>query len=195
VTRQRIIGAVFRADHPAHTDLSRTAEASRGEPGRFNTSRFGAVYLSREPETALEELRRNNGTVVHPCALFVVGLSAERTIDLSIDTELERWGLTRADLTSDDRSRSQKMAESAFDSGAEAIMWPSATGRGMSLAVFLDRLDSNSRLDLLHTFELTPTVLNSVQAGVPIVTIHPLLSTFAPLARGPDAPNPEDRST
>jgi hypothetical protein len=65
----------------------------------------------------------------------------------------------------------------------------------MSLAVFLDRLDSNSRLDLLHTFELTPTVLNSVQAGVPIVTIHPLLSTFAPLARGPDAPNPEDRST
>jgi len=59
--------------------------------------------------------------------------------------------------------------------------------------VFFDRLASDSRLDLLHTFELTPTVLNSVEAGVPIVTIHPLLSTFAPLARGPDAPNPEEK--
>ena len=194
VTRPRISGAVFRADHPAHTDLSRTSEASRAEPGRFNTSRFGAVYLSREPETALRELRRNNGSVEHPCALFVVGLCAERTIDLTTDKELERWGLRRDDLTSDDLSRSQKMAEAAFDSGAEAIMWPSATGRGVSLAVFLDRLTSGSSLDVIHTFELTPTVLNSVEAGVPIVTIHPLLSTFAPIAQGAaDERHPEDR--
>ena len=165
VTRPRISGAVFRADHPAHTDLSRTAEASRAEPGRFNTSRFGAVYLC-----------------------------AERTIDLTTDKELERWGLRRDDLTSDDLSRSQKMAEAAFDSGAEAIMWPSATGRGVSLAVFLDRLTSGSSLDVIHTFELTPTVLNSVEAGVPIVTIHPLLATFAPIAQGAaDERHPEDR--
>ena len=138
MTRPRISGAVFRADHPAHTDLSRTSEASRAEPGRFNTSRFGAVYLSREPETALRE--------------------------------------------------------AAFDSGAEAIMWPSATGRGVSLAVFLDRLTSGSSLDVIHTFELTPTVLNSVEAGVPIVTIHPLLATFAPIAQGAaDERHPEDR--
>jgi RES domain-containing protein len=192
VTKSRIVGAVFRADHPAHTDLSRTADASREEPGRFNTSRFGAVYLCLEPDTAIRERRRSHGNVEHPCALFVVALSAERTIDLTIDKELERWELTRDDLTSDDLSRSQKMAEAAFDSGAEAIMWPSATGRGVSLAVFLDRLASSSKLDLLHTFELTPTVFNSVDAGVPIETIHPVLSTFAPIARGAEAPHPED---
>ena len=35
--------------------------------------------------------------------------------------------------------------------------------------------------------QLTPTVLNAVDAAVSIVSIHPLLSTFAPIARGDDA--------
>jgi RES domain-containing protein len=169
---------VFRADHPAHTDFSATAEASRKEPGRFNTSRFGAVYVSREPETALDELRRNNGGVRNPCALFAIALSAERTVDLSKAEELARWGLAREDLTSDDLACTQRMAEQAYEDGTEAILWPSATGRGVSLAVFPHRLRGESRLEVIHTFELGPTVLAAVEAGLPIGTIHPLLSTF-----------------
>jgi RES domain-containing protein len=171
-------GAVFRADHPEHTDFSQTAEASREEPGRFNTSDFGAVYLSCEPETAIQERKRSEGKVEHPCALFVVSLSVAKVIDLSVGEQLERWGLTRADLTSDDHSRTQKAAEAAFENGAEAILWPSATGRGLSLAVFFTQLAEASNLDVIHQFELTPTVVASVDAGVPVGTIHPLVSTF-----------------
>ena len=180
----RIAGAVFRADHPDHTDLSETTEASRKEPGRFNTSRFGAVYLSREPDTAIQERQRNEGRVDHPCALFVVSLSVANVVDLSTDEQLQRWGLTRADLTSDDLSRTQHVAERAYDQAVEAIVWPSATGHGSSLAVFLDRLAKESTLAVIHSFELSPTVLASVDAGVPITTIHPLLSTFDRLKTG-----------
>jgi RES domain-containing protein len=178
VTERRIAGAVFRADHPEHTDLSRTAEASRRQPGRFNTSHFGAVYLSCEPETAIQERRRSEGEVEHPCALFVVSLSVANVVDLSVDEELERWGLTGADLTSDDHARTQQVAESAFERGVEAMLWPSATGHGLSLAVFLARLAEQSTLDIIHQIELTPSVVSSVDAGVPIAAAHPLLSTF-----------------
>jgi len=178
VTEQRLSGAVFRADHPEHTDLSETAKASRKEPGRFNTSRFGAVYLSLEPDTAIQERHRNEGRVQHPCALFVVSLSVTRVVDLCNDEELERWGLARADLTSDDLSCTQRVADAAYEQGVEAILWPSATGRGSSLAVFFDRLHDGSRLEIVRSFELSPRVIDSVDAGVPIVTVHPLLSTF-----------------
>ena len=178
MTEQRLSGAVFRADHPDHTDLSETAKASRKEPGRFNTSRFGAVYVSLEPDTAIQERQRNEGRVQHPCALFVLSLSVARCIDLCEDVELERWGLSHADLTDDDLSCTQRVAEAAFDEGVEAILWPSATGRGSSLAVWYDRLGEGSRLDIVRSFELSPKVIDSVDAGVPIVTVHPLLSTF-----------------
>ena len=175
---RRISGAVFRADHPEHTDLSETAQASRKEPGRFNTSRFGAVYLSFEPDTALQERQRNEGRVEHPCALFVVSLSVGNVVDLTMEEERRRWGLTRDDLTSDDLTRTQQMADAAFATGIEAIVWPSATGQGSSLAVFFDRLADGSALGVIHSFELSPTILNAVDAGVSVVTAHPLLSTF-----------------
>ena len=182
---QRLSGAVFRADHPEHTELSETAKASRKEPGRFNTSRSGAVYLSLEPDTAIRERQRNDGHVEHPCALFVVTLSVGRFVDLSIDEELQRWGLTRADLTSDDLSCTQRVAEAAREAGAEAILWPSATGHGSSLAVFFDRLATGSRLEIARSFDLSPKVLDAVDAGVSVMTVHPLLSTFARATTSP----------
>jgi len=159
-------------------DLAETAKASRNEPGRFNTSRFGAVYLSLEPDTAIRERQRNEGKGQHPCALFVVSLSVESVVDLSTDERLEQWGLTRADLTSDDLSCTQQMAEAAVATGVQAIVWPSATGQGSSLAVFYDRLTDGSDLDVIQSFELSTTVMNAADAGVPIATIHPLLSTY-----------------
>lgn len=182
MSERRISGAVFRADHPEHTDLSETAEASRKEPGRFNTSRFGAVYLSCEPDTAIKERRRNEGRVEHPCALFVVSVSVDNVVDLTMEEERRRWGLTTGDLTSDDLSRTQQVAEKAYERAVEAILWPSATGQGTSVAVLFDRLAKDSCLDVIHTFELTPSTLNAVDADTPIVTIHPLLTAF-PRAR------------
>jgi len=189
MTEERIAGSVFRADHPDHTDLSQTIAASREEPGRFNTSRFGAIYLSREPETAINELRRNNGHVEHPCALFVVSLSAEKILDLSDDDERTRWQLTHEDLVSDDLTRCREVAESAVREGIEVILWPSATGSGCSLAVFAEHLRQESRVEIVHSFEMTPSAIASIIAGAPVTALHPMVRSFPSIStRGDRSP-------
>ncbi len=169
----KLTGSLYRADHPAHTDLARTTAESREHPGRFNTSRLGAVYLSLEPETALKESER--GDELPQCALFVVSASLARVLDLTDEATMRRWQVTMEDLQAEDVSRCRQLAEEAADAGEEAIMWPSATGDGRSLAVFADRLAKGSRLEIVHSFELSQAAVRSVRAGAPISTLLPLL--------------------
>lgn len=166
-------GSLYRADHPAHTDLARTTAESREHPGRFNTSRLGAVYLSLEPETAIRESQQ--GDELPQCALFVVSASLSRVLDLTDCGVLKRWQLTMEDLQDDDVSCCREIAEHAVATGEEAIVWPSATGEGRSLAVFADRLGRGSRLEIVHSFELSQTAVRSVLAGSPISSLLPLL--------------------
>jgi RES domain-containing protein len=169
----RFTGSVYRADHPAHTDLARTTAKSREHPGRFNTSRLGAVYLSLEPETAVKESEQADESP--QCALFVVKASLARVLDLTDPHVLARWRLTLDDLRDDDVSRCQEVAEEAADAGEEAIVWPSAVGEGRSLAVFADRLGHGSRLEIVHAFELSQAAVRSVVAGVRVSSLLPLL--------------------
>ena len=169
----RLTGSVYRADHPAHTDLARTTAESREHPGRFNTSRLGAVYLSLEPETAIKESQEADES--SQCALFVVNASLARVLDLTDPKMLNQWSLTRDDLEADDVSRCQEVAEKAAAAGEEAIVWPSAVGEGRSLAVFAGRLAHGSRLEIVHAFELSQAAVRSVIAGVPVSSLLPML--------------------
>jgi RES domain-containing protein len=62
---------------------------SRVYPGRFNTSDIGAVYVSREPETAIEELRRRAArdgvslADMPPRSIFVIDLLLHEVVDLT----------------------------------------------------------------------------------------------------------------
>jgi len=170
----RLISSVYRADHPAHTDLARTTAESCEHPGRFNTSRLGAVYLSLEPETAIRESQQAGKS--GQCALFVVNASLARVLDLTDPEVLKQWSLTLDDLQGDDASRCQEVAESVAAAGEEAIVWPSAVGQGRSLAVFAGRLGQGSRLEIVHAFELSQAAVHSVIAGVPVSSLLPSLS-------------------
>ena len=170
----RFTGSLYRADHPAHTDLARTTDESREHPGRFNTSRLGAVYLSLEPETAIKESEQSDELA--QCALFVVSASLARVLDLTDPGIRDRWQLTLHDLKADDTSRCRQLAEQAADSGEEAILWPSATGQGRSVAVFADRLAPGSHLKIEHAYELSQAAVRSVVAGVSVSSLLPLLS-------------------
>ncbi len=109
---------------------------SRTYPGRFNTPSVGAVYVSREPETALEELRRRAArdgvslTDMHPRSIFLIDLHVHELVDLTAPGQLDAWGLTSEDLVSDDMTRCQEAAGVAARLGAEGIRWASATGSG-----------------------------------------------------------------
>jgi RES domain-containing protein len=97
LTQTRLVGLTFRATSPRYSDLHRTAAMSRKFPGRFNTASVGAVYVSREPETAIEELRRRaerDGVSLndmHPRSIFVVDLYLHEVVDLTKAGQLEVW--------------------------------------------------------------------------------------------------------
>lgn len=139
LTQTRLVGRTFRATSPRYSDLRHTAAMSRTFPGRFNTALVGAVYVSREPETAVEELRRRaarDGVALadmHPRAIFVIVLNLHEVVDLTVPGQLEAWGLTSNDLLADEMERCQEVASVAARLGAEAVRWPSATRGGTEL--------------------------------------------------------------
>ena len=70
---------------------------SRRFPGRFNTPDVGAVYVSRQPATALDEFVRRAGrdgvslTDMHPRSIFEVDLYLQQAVDLTATGQLDVW--------------------------------------------------------------------------------------------------------
>ena len=177
-------GIVFRATSPRYRDLHRTAAITR-QPyalGRFNTPEFGAVYVSREPDTACEELRRRLGRAgesleqVHPRSIFVLDIHLHQIADIRTVEDLAAWGLAPSDIGADDMKRCQEMAAVAVRLGYEAVRWRSATGAGESLALYVDQLRPGSRIELTDEFPLTREMLSELQRGTPVTALIPQLS-------------------
>jgi len=145
------------------------------------------VYVSREPETAIEELRRRAARAgvsladMHPRSIFVIELLLHEVVDLTAPGQLDAWGLTARDLIGDSLQRCQEVAGVAARLGAEAIRWPSAIGVGQSLAIFVDQLLPGSHADVVQTFDLAREALGAVAAGASLVALIPGLRDLPPL--------------
>lgn len=141
-------GRVFRQCSPRHAEVtSTTLEGSRREGGRFNPAgEFGALYASLERETSIRELHRLAERLripmqeLLPRTILTLDVHLQRVLDLTDVGVCQAWGLSAEDLTSDDVGTCQEVGRSAWRAGYEAIRFPSATGTGTNLAVFLDRL-------------------------------------------------------
>jgi RES domain-containing protein len=160
---------------------------SRIYPGRFNTASIGAVYASREPGTAIEELRRRatrdgvSLASMHPRSVFVLTLSLGAVVDLTRPDALAAWGLSENDLRNEDFTRCQEVATVAAQHGAEAIRWRSATGTGQSFALFVDRLVPGSSVVIEHESILLREMLAQLQAGTDVMSLVSELASFRPL--------------
>lgn len=160
----RFAGAVFRQSSPRYAEVTeRALLASLRAGGRFNAAgEFGAIYVSLDPETPFRELRRQAlkaGTDVLallPRTLFAADARLQRVVDLACRGGPADWELSEADLASDDWTPCQSVARQARQMGYEAVRFPSATGAGENLAIFLDRLLPGSYLDILRGEELRP---------------------------------------
>jgi hypothetical protein len=122
--------------------------------GRFDLAERSVWYLSESPVHAVSEVLQGfrsrpflDGALRrfgHPLALVEVNLSdeaAEGIVDLDDAAELLRFGVTPGTLASEDRSRTQRVAEQVYASGATGLRWWSAlSGDWHAVVLFLDRV-------------------------------------------------------
>lgn len=157
-------GAVYRQTSPRYAEVTeRTLLASFGTGGRFNpTGEFGALYVSLDPETPFRELRRQaekSGLEVVdllPRTLFAAHAKLRHVLDLACADVPAAYRISPRDLALDDWSACQDVARCARLAGYEAIRFPSATGMGENMAIFLDRLSPGSYVRVLREDEVRP---------------------------------------
>jgi hypothetical protein len=96
-------------------------------------------------------------------------------VDLTAPNALVTWGLSSSNLESDDFTRCQEVAAVAAQRGAEAVRWASATGKGQSLAIYIERLLPGSIVEIAQEFILSREMLAALDAGAELAELVPEL--------------------
>lgn len=129
--------------------------------GRFNPAgEFGAVYVALDEGTALAELgRRIDRTGLprkhfRPRMMLQLRARLVSVLDLTDPEVRSQLGVTSKEISGADWAHAQRMARQAREQGYTAIRFPSATGTGQNLAIFLDRLGPEESLEVKRVEEL-----------------------------------------
>lgn len=112
---------------------------------------------------------------MYPRSIFMIELLLHEVVALTALGQMHAWGLTAQDLVGDSLQRCQEVVGVAARLGAEAIRWPSATGAGQSIAVFIDQLRPGSHADVVRSFDLTHDALKAIAAGASVTVLIPAL--------------------
>ena len=90
-----------------------------------------------------------------PRALLTLDVALRQVLDLTDATVRAEWDITLDDLRTEyDYPRCHEVATVARRDGYEAILFPSATGEGVNLAVFSDHLHTGSYIVVRGSEEL-----------------------------------------
>lgn len=134
---------------------SQPGAGARTVGGRWNPpNSFATLYLGFSAEVAAAELERlaeragRDVADFMPRHLLEYEIELEAVLDLTDAAALDALELTRADLTSADADSCQRVGEAAHHLGWEGILAPSATGTGNIVAIFIERLSPQSRVDV-----------------------------------------------
>lgn len=145
------VGDLFRHVAAGRHPLSGAGARSQG--GRWNPPQsFATLYLADQKSTVEAEFRRMADRQGLEPAQFLPRRIYKLEVELQAVTDLTRsslppQALANLDLSSDDLTATQAVGEAAQYLGREAILAPSAAGEGNVLAVFIDRLLPESRVD------------------------------------------------
>ena len=133
----------FRYFHP---DDVISGEGTRLNGGRFVPVGVRAVYASLEEETALREVTtrkrvlggRNQIDVGdYPRMTYVLSVATHRNLDLAATLPSELANIVRRCLLERGYSASQELAQIWIAEGIDSVVFPSATGAGRNIAVYL----------------------------------------------------------
>ena len=188
-----LVGYLFRFTSPRYRDFVETARQSKHFPQRFNTAGLGAVYLSRDPDTAAAEALRRYARDARlagdgnrsdqldrlaPRSIFVVRVQLRGILALTAQAAFDAWGLTTASLVDEEFARCQEVATLAAQRGAEGVRWSSATGAGESVAIFWDNLQAASHVTIEKEFSVDRRWFDGIADGRPVSDFLPALREF-----------------
>ena len=146
---RRIRGAFwYRAVTPAYRRSIMTMDGAFRWGGRYNApGEFGALDLSKTQKGCAVEMTRRPA---HPTNYIVgkIRVKLGKVCDLTDEDLLRTLGLTRDQLTVDDRSETRALGDLIRDAGFEGVIVPSAAGDFNNLVIFVDRLSGASNIDL-----------------------------------------------
>ncbi|MCZ2807600.1 RES family NAD+ phosphorylase [Modestobacter sp. VKM Ac-2983] len=160
VTPVRVEGTFHR-----HAALNRDAFAG-GDQGRWGET-FPVIYLGRPVSSVTAEAYRHlveeygiPAESVQPRRLYTVTVDVAQVLDLTDTDNLATVGLTEDDLRSpvDDYEACQRVAAAAHQLEIQAVLAPSATGLGETLAIFRERVTLTGTLQVQaeETWETLP---------------------------------------
>lgn len=144
-------GGVFR--HVASGRHPLSGAGARSQGGRWNPPQsFATLYLADAKVTVEAEFRRmaerqglDPGQFL-PRRIYRLEVELQAVVDMTRPASLTPT-LAGLDLSAENLSATQAVGEAAQYLGREAILAPSATGAGLVLAVFIDRLLPESRVE------------------------------------------------
>jgi RES domain-containing protein len=157
LSRARLSSLGFR--HQAvEWQYSQPGAGARTIGGRWNPpNSFATLYLGLSIEVVAAEFRRlaeragRDPADFMPRHLLQYEIELRAVLDLTDEAAMAAVGLTEAQLRSSNSEACQRVGEAAHHLGREGVLAPSATGEGLVLAVFVERLLPTSRLDIVST--------------------------------------------
>ena len=105
-----------------------------------------AVYASLEEETALREVTSRKDALggrsqinvgEYPRMTYVLSVATNRNLDLAVTLPSELAKMVRLCLRGSGYSASQELADIWISEGIDSVVFPSATGSGRNIAVYL----------------------------------------------------------
>ncbi len=136
-----------------HPDDVVSGEGTRAHGGRFAPVGIAAVYGSAEEDTALREaaarqtsLRGRSKTEFrdYPRLTYILEIKTERNLDLSTTLPAELHNVIEDCVQPHDHILSQNLAEIWIAEGIQSILFPSATGTGRNVAVYIGNASPES---------------------------------------------------
>jgi RES domain-containing protein len=133
----------FRFFHP---DDAISGEGTRLNGGRFVPVGVKAVYASLEEETALREVTarksslggRNQISVgEYPRVTYIISVATKRNLDLAATLPPRLAKIVRLCLHGPGYSASQELAAIWVARGIDSVVFPSVTGAGRNVAIYL----------------------------------------------------------
>jgi len=140
----------FRYFHP---DAVISGEGTRLAGGRFVPVGTNAVYASFDEVTALYEVTTRKKALrgraqidigEYPRLTYVITVKTRRTVDLAAKLPAELAAVVSRCLRAHQYSASQELAAIWIGQGIDSVVFPSATGSGRNLVVYLANAGAGS---------------------------------------------------